>query len=82
MASHVINNIADSYARKHDAMEWKNEIKRVVEEYGNQSFYIFWLLCQKKNFMILNEPNKGKYTIEVPSQKEYDFLEHLKKCCF
>ena len=36
----------------------------------------------KKKFMILNEPKKGKYTIEVPSQKEYEFLEHLKKCCF
>ena len=40
------------------------------------------IIMLKKNFMILNEPNKGKYTIEVPSQKEYEFLENLKKCCF
>ena len=32
--------------------------------------------------MISNEPNKGKYTIKVPSRKEYHFLEHLRKCCF
>ena len=32
--------------------------------------------------MISNKPNKGKYIIEVPSRKEYHFLEHLKKCCF
>ena len=48
MASHVINNIADSYAHKHDAVEWKNEIKSLVEEYDNQSFDTFQLLCQKK----------------------------------
>ena len=27
----------------------------------------------KKNFMILNEPLQGRYTIEVPSRKEYHF---------
>ena len=83
MASHVINNIADSYAHKHDAVEWKNEIKSLVEEYDNQSFDTFQLLCQKKkNVMILNKPDKRKYIIEFPSRKEYHFLEHLKKCCF
>ena len=82
MASHVINNIADSYAYEHDAMEWKNEIKSIAEKYDNQLFYIFRLLCKKKNFMILNKPDKWKYTIEVQSQKKYHFLKHLKKCCF
>ena len=32
--------------------------------------------------MILNEPLIGRYTIEVPSQKEYHFLEQLKKIAF
>ena len=40
------------------------------------------IIMPKKNFMILNEPNKGKYTIEVPSRKEYHFLEYLRKRCF
>ena len=40
------------------------------------------IIMPKKNFMILNNPNKGKYTIEVSSWKEYHFSEHLKKCCF
>ena len=72
MACHTINNNADSYVHERDAMEWKNKIKSVVEEYGNQPFYIF-PLCQKQKFTILNEPNEGKYTIEVPSRKEYHF---------
>ena len=63
-------------------MEWQNEIKNIVEEFDNQPFYIFQLLCPPKNFMILNEPNKGKYTIDVPSWKEYYLLGHLKKYCF
>ena len=82
MACHTINNIADSYAHEHDAMEWKNKIKSVVEEYGNQPFYIFPLLCQKQKFMILNEPNEGKYTIEVPSRKEYHFKNIWKNVVF
>ena len=69
MASNIINNIAD---KNINMTQWN----------GNQPFYIFWLLCRKKNFMILNEPNKGRYTIEVPSRKEHHFLEHLKKSCF
>ena len=73
MANHVINNITDSYAREHDAMEWWNEIKSVAEEYGNQLFYIFWLLCKKKNFVILKEPNKGKYTIKFQAERNTIF---------
>ena len=32
--------------------------------------------------MIFNELLKGRYTIEVPSRKEYHFLEQLKKLAF
>ena len=32
--------------------------------------------------MIFNKLLKGRYTIEVPSWKEYHFLEQLKKTCF
>ena len=35
MANHVINNIVNNYAREHDAMEWQNKTKMVVEEYDN-----------------------------------------------
>ena len=82
MANHVISDIVSNYVCKHGTMEWQNEIKNIMEEYSNQRFYIFLLLCMKKNFMILNELLKGRYTIEVPSRKEFHFLEHLKKTCF
>ena len=82
MTKHVINNIVSDYAFEHDAMEWQNEIKNIVEEHDNQPFYIFELLCMKKIFMILNKLLKGRYTIEVPSRKEYHFLEHLKQTYF
>ena len=81
MANHVINNITDSYAREHDAMEWWNEIKSVAEEYGNQLFYIFWLLCQKKKLCDFKGTKQRKVYNKVPSRKEYHFLERLKKCC-
>ena len=82
MANHVMDNIISNYACEHDATEWQNEIKSIVEEYSKQPFYIFRLLCMKKNFMILNEPLRGRYMIEFPSRKEYHFLEHLKKLAF
>ena len=81
MANHVISDIVSNYVCKHGTMEWQNEIKNIMEEYSNQRFYIFLLLCMKKNFMILNELLKGRYTIELPSRKEFHFLEHLKKAC-
>ena len=82
MANHVINDITSYYAHEDDAMERRNEIKSVVEEYSHQRFYVYWILHIKKNFMILHEPHKGKYMIEVPSQKEYNVIEHLKKILF
>ena len=69
MANHIINNITDNYVHKHDAMESWNKIKNVVEEYGNQPF-TFCDYYAKKIFLILNEPHKGKYIIEVPSWKK------------
>ena len=35
MANHVIKNIVNNYAHEHDAMEWQDKAKVVVEEYGN-----------------------------------------------
>ena len=82
MASHVINNIADSYARKHDAMEWKNEIKRVVEEHGNQSFYIFWLLCQKKKLYDFKRTKQRKVYDRSSKSKRIRFFRTPKKMLF
>ena len=35
----------------------------------------------KKLYDFKRTKHKGKYTVDVPSWKEYYFLEHLKKCC-
>ena len=58
-------------------MDRKNDLMKLIENPGNQPFYIFRYLTLVKNFLIVSK--NLKYTIEVPSRKEYHFLEDLKK---
>ena len=76
----VIHNIADHYARVFDVFDRKDDLMKLIENHGNQPFYIFRYLSLVKNFLIVSKILK--YTIEVPSRKEYHFLEDLKKKCF
>ena len=58
----------------------KINLMKLIENHGNQPFYIFRYLSLVKNFLIISK--NIAYTIEVPSQKEHHFLEDLRKKCF
>ena len=80
MDRNVIHNIADHYTREYDVLDCKDDLMKLIENHGNQPFYIFRYLSLVKNFLIVSK--NLKYTIEVPSRREYHFLEDLKKKCF
>ena len=55
-------------------------IEQVLKMHGNQQFYILRYVSFVKNFLILSKV--GKYTIEVPSQRERYFVDRLSDSCF
>ena len=61
-------------------MERKNDLMKLIKNHGDQLFYIFRYLCLVKNFLPVGK-NIG-FTIEIPSKREYRFLEDLQKKCF
>ena len=61
-------------------LDCKDDLMKLIENHGNQPFYIIRYLSLVKNFLIVTK--NLKYTIEVPSRKEYHFLEDLKKKSF
>ena len=58
----------------------KNDLMKLIENHGNQPFYIFRYLSLVKNFLIVSKTLK--YTIEVLSRRQYHFLDDLKKKMF
>ena len=58
-------------------LDCKDDLMKLIKNHGNQPFYIFRYLSLVKNFLIVSK--NLKYTIEVPSKREYHFLEDLKK---
>ena len=61
-------------------LDHKNDLMKQIENHSNQSFYVFRYLSLIKNFLTVSK--NLKYTIEVPSRKEYHFMEDLKKKSF
>ena len=80
MDSNVIYNIATHCAREYDLMDRLDDLKELIKNHGNEPFYIFRYMSFAKNF--LNVSKSGMFTIEVPSRREYHFLEDLKKKCY
>ena len=81
MACHTINNNADSYAHERDAMEWKNKIKSVVEEYESAILHLSIIMPKTKIYDFKWTKRRKVYNRSSKS-KRIPFLEHLKKCCF
>ena len=76
-----IINIASDYRWKyHLKEEEEKEIKKILIEKGYKKFYIFRYIAKVKNFLIVS--NNLKFTIEVPTVEQRDFLEDLNKACF
>ena len=77
-----IINIASDYRWKYHLKEEEEEeeIKKILIEKGYKNFYIFWYIAKVKNFLIVS--NNLKFTIEVPTVEERDFLEELNKACY
>ena len=80
MDQNVIYNIATNYAREYGLMDRLDDLKELIKNHGNMPFYIFRYMSVVKNFMIVSK--HLKFTIEVPSRREYHFLEDLKKKMF
>ena len=78
MDQNVINNVASHYVYECGLTDCLDELKEVIKNHGNEPFYIFPYMSFFKNFLIVSK--NGMFTIEVPSRREYHFLEDLKKC--
>ena len=76
-----IINISTDFGRKFNLKEEEeDEIKKILIERGYKKFYIFRYIAKVKNFLIVS--NNKKFTIEVPTVEQRDFLEDLIKACF
>ena len=79
-ANEIINIASDYRWKYHLKEEEENEIKKILIEKGYKKFYIFRYIAKVKNFLIVS--NNLKFTIEVPTVEQRDFLEDLNKACF
>ena len=60
MDRNVIHNIADHYTREYNVLDCKDNLMKLIENHGNQPFYILRYLTLVKNFLIINK--NLKYT--------------------
>ena len=79
-ANEIINIASDYRWKFHLKEEEEEEIKKILIEKGYKKFYIFRYIAKVKNFLIVS--NNLKFTIEIPTAEERDFLEDLNKACF
>ena len=79
-ANEIINIASDYRWKFHLKEEEEEEIKKILIEKGYKKFYIFRYIAKVKNFLIVS--NNLKFTIEIPTVEERDFLEDLNKACF
>ena len=78
MDQNVINNVASHYAHEYGLTDRLDELKEAIKNHGRDSFHIFrYIMSFVKNFLVV--PKGGMFTIEVPSRREYHFLEDFKK---
>ena len=77
MDQNVINNVVSHYAYEYGLTGCLDELKELIKNHGNVLFYLFWYMSFVKNFLIVSK--NVMFTIEVPSWREYHFLEDLKK---
>ena len=77
MEQNIINNVASHYAHEYGLTDRLDELKEVIKNHGDNPFHIFRYMSFVKNFLIVSK--NGIFTIEVPSRREYHFLEDLKK---
>ena len=68
LTKNEIENITTHYTSWYDIWENLINLEEIVEQHGNEPFFIYGKCSQIKNFMLLCE-NK-KFTIEIPSKKE------------
>ena len=79
-ANEIINIASDYRWKFHLKEEEEEEIKKILIEKGYKKFYIFRYIAKVKNFLIVS--NNLKFTIEVPTVEQRDFLEDLNKACY
>ena len=79
-ANQIINIASDYRWKYHLKEEEEEEIKKILIEKGYKKFYIFRYIAKVKNFLIVS--NNLKFTIEVPTVEQREFLEDLNKACY
>ena len=82
LSNNEILNLTDSYINEYNLEKEKHfeNLKQIFKNHGNKPFYVFRYISFVKNFLLLSK--SGMYTIEVPSQREYIFLDRLQKACY
>ena len=80
MDQNVINNVVSHYAHQYGLTDRLDELKELIKNHGGNPFHIFRYMSFVKNFLIVSK--SGMFTIEVPSRREYHFLEDLMKNCY
>ena len=81
MDQNVINNVATNPLCTWVWIEGSSRrIERTYKNHSDDPFHIFRYMSFVKSFLIVSK--SGMFTIEVPSQREYHFLEDLKKKCY
>ena len=80
LKANQIINIASDYRWKYHLKEEEEEIKKILIKKGYKKFYIFRYIAKVKNFLIVS--NNLKFTIELPTVEEREFLEDLDKACY
>ena len=82
MASHVINNIADSYAHEHDAVKWKNEIKALWENMTISRLTPSNYYAEKKKLYDFKQTRQRKVYNRISKSKRIPFFRTSKKMLF
>ena len=82
LSNNEILNLTDLYIVQHEMEKEKHfdNLKQIFINHGNKPFYVFRYISFVKNFLLLSKI--GMCTIEVPSRREYMFLDKLQKACY
>ena len=72
-----ITVISDNYCRRHNALEIREDLEKILRVKGENKFYIYKRLCKHKG-EILKEDN-FKYIARLPTTHNRTLLDDLSK---
>ena len=69
LSKNEIQNVASQYARQYEVEDCFVGLEKILEQHGQNHFYIYRTFCQIKNWLIVSDNNKS--TAKIPSRKEH-----------